>query len=387
MDIIVTYCEHWDTGLRTSKHYFIERLAADGHRVLYVEMPVHPFSALKRLAEFKSRVLPRLRAGAQPVAKNIWVMTGVFPLPYHRAFWGFFDFTGINWINQRVFLPRLLRAQRYLEFKNPILLSYYPLVIPIIDKLNVSRTIFHIVDEWQGMAGIPRSMAKLTRLMLTHADVTVVTSARLYERYKLEAKCIELLRHGTNVAQFSEVALKKGRMDDRLSPSPSGKKVGYYGALHKLDPYLISCVAASRPNWTFFFVGPLTGEQGVGWKASFPSNVHFLGPMQHHMLPEFLVALDVVWMPFIINELTQSMSPIKIYEVLSAGLPLVVSDLMECRLVARDQAFFAGSKDEHISQLTLAMEAWSPEEVRRRVSSVSDCDWNERYNRFLSFLC
>jgi len=385
MDFVVTYCERWDTPLRTSKHHYIERLAADGHRVLYVEMHANPISAIRRFGEFTGHVLPRLRAGVAEVAENIWVMTGFVPLPYHSAMWGIFDRPLVNQINQRVLLPRLKSTQSWLGFRSPILLSYYPLALPIIRELGIERTIFHIVDEWQGMAGIPRSMAQLTHAMLAQADVTIVTSGRLFERYRHLAKRIELLRHGTDIALFGAVASGNASPDPRIL-ALQGKKIGYYGALHKLDTKLIIRVAEARPDWSFVLVGPVTGGQGMGRHVAFPQNVHFLGEMSRASLPKFLAGLDAFWMPFVMNELTQSMCPIKIFEVLSAGLPLVSSDLEECRAVADKHALFASSVEEHLAQLERAAGLRSLEETRQRIEAMQGYDWDNRYQEFLRLI-
>ena len=385
MDIVVTYCERWDTPLRTSKHHYIERLAADGHRILYVEVPANPLSALRRFGEFKRQVFPRIRAGVEEVAHNIWAMTGVVPFPYHPALWGILDRPFVNRLNQLALLPRINAAQVKLGFKQPVLLSYYPLALPIIKELGASRTVFHIVDEWQGMAGIPRSMAVLTQEMLKRADVTIVTSGRLYERYRFSAKRIELIRHGTDLALFGPVA-KGDVMPDARALALPGRKIGYYGALHKLDVELIIRVARARPRWSFVFVGPLSGGQGVGKLDVFPPNVHFFGELPRRDLPKFLAALDAFWMPFAVNELTHSMCPIKIFEVMSAGLPLVSSDLDECRAVAGEIALFAGKTEEHVTQLERAVGMHSPEEVNLRMAAMSDYDWNNRYQEFSKLL-
>ena len=385
MDVIAAYCERWDTTLRTSKHHYIERLAADGHRVLYVEVPANPISILRHFEEFKRQVIPRIQAGVEAVGDNIWAMTGLVPLPYHPALRGIFDRPLVNQINQRVFLPRLIAAQVKLSFEAPVLLSYYPLALPITRELRLSRTVFHMVDEWQGMAGIPRSMAKLTQEMLKHADVTIVTSSRLLERYRLSAKRIELIRHGTDLSLFEPVARGNATPDSRILALP-GIKIGYYGALHKLDAALVIRVAQARSDWSFIFVGPVSGGQGMGHRESFPHNVHFFGEMSRASLPEFLAGLDSFWMPFAVNELTQSMCPIKIFEVLSAGLPVVSTDLDECRAVAGELALYACNIEDHLAQLNKAIHLRSPEETKRRVEAMRYYDWNNRYKEFSKLL-
>lgn len=385
MDFLITYCEQWETPLRTSKHHYIERLAADGHRILYVEVPANPMSIFRRFNEFRSQVLPKLQGGPKEIASNIWVMTNFVPLPYHRAFGGIFDRLWVNHLNQLFLMPSLKSTLLKLRFNKPVLLTYYPFILPIINKLGVSRTVFHVVDEWQSMLGIPRSMAILTQQMLLHADVTVVPSIRLFNRYKQFAKRIELLQHGTDLSLFEPVARGMIKPDLRLLSLP-GKKIGYYGALHKLNLNLVINVALRRPDWIFIFVGPIKGGQGMSMLNQFPRNVHFFEPLPREALPAFLAGVDSFWMPFTINELTQSMSPIKIFEVLSAGIPVVSSDLEECRAVAGEFGLFASNVEEHLAQLERAFSLRRPIDITRRVRAMKNYDWNNRYRDFLKLL-
>jgi glycosyltransferase involved in cell wall biosynthesis len=124
----------------------------------------------------------------------------------------------------------------------------------------------------------------------------------------------------------------------------------------------------------------------MGRRDSFPPNVHFFGVMARAYLPEFLAGLDSFWMPFAVNELTQSMCPIKIFEVLSAGLPVVSSDLDECRAVAGELVLFARNIEDHLVQLKKAISLRSPEVAHRRVEAMRDYDWNNRYKEFLKLL-
>jgi glycosyltransferase involved in cell wall biosynthesis len=315
----------------------------------------------------------------------VWVINGIVPFPFHRAIGGIFDFTVLNHINQCVILPRLVRAIKALEFNELTLISYYPFICPVIKKINFTHSIFHIVDEWQALSGIPNSMAKLTKIMLATSDVTIVTSSRLLKRYKPMARSIHLLQHGTDISIFKPV------FDGFVEPHEMfrdlcGTKIGYYGALHKLDYDIIRCVAESKPNWNFVFVGPKNFIK-PGFENNFlPSNVRFVGPLDRVDLPKFLAALDVFWMPFVVNELTKSMSPIKIFEVMSSGLPIVSTDLEECRDISKEFGFYAKDAKSHLRALAEALKSDNKKRAAKQVKSVSDCDWDNRYKQFLEII-
>tara|TARA_B100001059_G_scaffold228624_1_gene259984 strand:- start:11401 stop:12183 length:783 start_codon:yes stop_codon:yes gene_type:complete len=257
--------------------------------------------------------------------------------------------------------------------------------MPVLDRLAPRKVVFHMVDEWQGIRGIPRSTARLTAEMLKIADTSIVTSRRLYERYAPVAKHIKLLRHGTDLSLFGPVATGRVELDQNTAPY-LGIKIGYYGALHKLDFDLVRRMAQSKQEWTFLFVGPEVGGQGVAQKEEFPPNVVFLGAYPRTRLPQFLASIDAFWMPFIVNELTHSMCPIKIFEVLSSGVPFVATDLDESREVAGKIGLFASNDAEHLEKLGEALTSRSREMSERYIEHVAQYDWAVRYKSFLEIL-
>lgn len=385
MDILVAYCESWDTPLRTSKHHYISRLAEMGHRILYVEIPANPLSIIRRPKYFLQQKLPSCIAGPKQVAKNIWTISGIFPLPYHRGFHGIFDHLLLNKINQVIFNIRLKKHLLRLGFSDLILLSYYPLHFPILNKLKPQRSVFHMVDEWQGMSGIPKSMSILTQKLLETADATIVTSKVLYDRYEPIAKNIHLLRHGTDVSLFKTVFEYTINQDIRLE-AITGLKIGYYGALHKLDFHIISEVAKMRPDWSFIFMGPINGVQGLVINKKLADNVIFWDSCERSKLPNFLAGIDVFWMPFIDNDLTNAMCPIKLYEVLGSGKPIVTTSLSEIKDVAGNNIEYARSSIQHLEALEYCINNDSLNKQKQRIDIVKDYDWDNRITEFEKIL-
>ncbi len=385
MDIVVAYCEHWDTPLRTSKHHFIDRMAKDGHRILYIDTPPSILTFLRRPLFFIQSVCPRIFKAPKEVDKNIWTMTGFSPFPYHKACFGIFDHLFLNMLNQKFFLHKLKKAMKNLRFESPHLIVYLPFIIPVLDQIKWQRILFHIIDEWQELPGIPRTMTQLTKEMLQKAGVTIVTSQRLYDRYASFSKNIHLLRHGTDVELFRPVVDFEVEEDDRFKKIQC-PRIGYYGALHKLDFELIGSVARTRTDWSFIFMGPIKGQQGFKIPHNFPKNVYFFDPVERIKLPNFLAGIGVFWMPYLINELTHSMCSIKIFEVLSAGLPIVISDLVESREVLQKIGCFACSTKEHLVQIDRALGMNQPAVRMKRAEFVKDCDWKQKKRRFLEYL-
>ena len=87
-------------------------------------------------------------------------------------------------------------------------------------------------------------------------------------------------------------------------------------------------------------------------------------------------------MPFKVNELTRSMLPIKIYEVMSSGLPIVSRDLEGCRSINEDLIFFFKDDKDVIEKLLLAKQSDNNIIRRRRINFVKPLTWDKRFTTF-----
>lgn len=116
---------------------------------------------------------------------------------------------------------------------------------------------------------------------------------------------------------------------------PTEKKViGYFGALASwVDYELIDYLAKRNADWTIKLIG--IDYDGSLWKSGILSqeNVRYLGVVDYQKLPSE-IQFSVAILPFKVNEITISTSPIKIYEYLSSGFPVVSSPLPECEAIS-----------------------------------------------------
>ena len=96
-------------------------------------------------------------------------------------------------------------------------------------------------------------------------------------------------------------------------------------------------------------------------------NIHILGRKPYADLPRYCKGFTVGIIPFVINELTLNVNPIKLREYLSAGLAVVSSDIPEVRSYANGRdCFVADGHDQFIAALDQAVEMDTPETRRRR---------------------
>jgi glycosyltransferase involved in cell wall biosynthesis len=92
----------------------------------------------------------------------------------------------------------------------------------------------------------------------------------------------------------------------------------------RLDVDLLAAVADRLPQVAFALVGVVTRDVASALRA-LPGNVHLLGPRRHDALPAMIAACDACMVPHRRDALTASMDPLKLYEYLAAGKPVVTT--------------------------------------------------------------
>ncbi|MEO6928095.1 MAG: polysaccharide pyruvyl transferase family protein [Casimicrobiaceae bacterium] len=224
------------------------------------------------------------------------------------------------------------------------------------------RVLYEYVDELHesiARGPIPTFVRKRHRALLADEHVFVVSTAdRLDEEVRSwRTRNAKRVTNGVDVAHF---AVRRGRF-----PVPPGMSaitargkpiVGYFGALANwFDFDLLATVAKHRPDLEFVLIGPDydATPDAVNWQSR--PNVHRLGIVPYEDLPRWACWFDVGMIPFKVNAITESTSPLKLFEYMALGLPVVATDLRECRKYS--SVFRAGTPDEFIACLDHALAA------------------------------
>jgi glycosyltransferase involved in cell wall biosynthesis len=320
-DIVCVGFADWQTELRTNQHHLMSRLARD-NRVLFVE------SLGLRQPQLSSRdlkrILRRLQRGIAPPRQidGVHVLSPLV-VPFHR-------FAAVRALNARL-LPWLVgRAARRLGMSSPILWSYNPQAEVLIEVLQPSLVLYHCVDDVAAQKGVDAASFRAAEAHFARrADLVLTTSRPLAERLRSVSDRVIAMPNVADTDLFSR-ALEDGPVDPALAALP-GPRIVFTGAIvaTKLDVELLVALARRRPDWSFALVGPVgAGDPGTDVSAlDREPNVHLLGLRPYDALPDVLRGADAALIPYALNELTASIFPMKVYEYLAAGLPVVATPL------------------------------------------------------------
>jgi GT2 family glycosyltransferase/SAM-dependent methyltransferase/glycosyltransferase involved in cell wall biosynthesis len=200
----------------------------------------------------------------------------------------------------------------------------HPYWYPTASVLPNSRLIYDCMDHHEGFSSNADSLVQLEKQLLSKAELTVTTSAWLDEAIAPHAKHRVLIRNACEYAHFAGVPANIYR-------DPQGRRVvGYYGAIAEwFDVALVEAVAKQHPDCSVLLIG--TDTVDARSKLAKQHNVTFAGEVPYGELPYYLHGFDVCLLPFKVVPLTLATNPVKVYEYLSAGKPVVTIDLPEMR--------------------------------------------------------
>ncbi len=320
-DIVCVGFADWDTALQTNQHHLMKRLAAE-NRVLFVESlglrrPQLAGRDLKRIAR-------RLRRGLRG-AREIDGLHVLSPLvlPLHaNAF--------VRALNRRLLGMFVRRAARKLGMRRPILWAYVPQAESLLEVLQPELVIYHCVDDIAAQPGIDAASFRAAETRFAaRADLVLASAPGLAERLRSISDNVIYAPNVADTALFAS-ALEDGPIDPALAALPAPRIV-FTGAVvaTKLDMDLFVELARSRPSWSFALVGPVgAGDPSTDVSAlAAEPNIHLLGARTYEQLPSVLRGADAGLIPYARNQLTDSIFPMKVYEYLAAGLPVVATPL------------------------------------------------------------
>lgn len=371
LDIVCFSANDWD-DIPSSKLHLMRYLGAR-NRVLFVDtIGIRSPGLNSRDAR---RIVKKARAiagGIRQVTPNIHVLSPP-ALPFHGN-------AVARSLNERLVAAAVRAAMRKVGMRRPLIWSYLPHAAPIIARLPCSRIVYHCIDDYSAVTGAASGALQVAeRAMCRDADLVAASSTTL------TARCVD---YGANALyvphavdpDFGAAVDPRVQMHDiDALPRPRAGFVGRIGDW--IDLELIARAARDLPSWSFPLVGPSIVDTAIFDDCP---NVVLLGRKEYEAVPNYLDRFDVAMIPYRGSANRETRNPLKLYEYLAAGKPVVATEIREAERFA--DVVSTTAPENFARALSRAVETDSDELRDRRRAAVGKRSWADVAEEILSAL-
>lgn len=329
-DIVMLALARWD-GPYASTAFSLAQELSKNNRVFYID---NPFT-LKDVAtnlhkpQIQSRLTPLFTG--QHIGKQIYEHNpnlinlrtkAVIPInfiPYGKLY------SSLSRVNNHVVNQALRSAVKRYDISRFIFInSFNPFYLQDVTEFNPELTVYHCVDNIAESKYIGKHGKVLEADIMREYDVTITTSKKLHEMALRHASNVYCLPNAADFNHFQKAVYEPLLRPVELKGLESKKIIGYIGHVDfRIDYELLNTLSRTHADKIILMVGP--EHEADKDKLERLPNVISTGKKSFSDLPAYLKYIDCAIIPFLRNDLTASIYPLKLNEYLAAGKPIVTT--------------------------------------------------------------
>jgi hypothetical protein len=263
-------------------------------------------------------------------------------------------FHGVKELSPRLHLVRwpTPHLRRLIAEAGPdVILMMWPTQAELLPEQSKSMVVYEMIDDHALMPDADETFRAIHRKWVRDADVLVATADDLLAQLKPLRPDVLLLPNAVVMEDWTKAAAADVPAD-LAAARRSSVLVAYYGTMAEwFDWELWEGAARARRDWSFVLIGPPHDPRTdtIHARVSSHPNMHYLGAKPYQSLPAYVAHCDVMAIPFVLNSITHSCSPVKLFEHMAARKPVVATPMRE--ILKYQSVLFAGTVDEFVQRI------------------------------------
>ncbi len=278
------------------------------------------------------------------------------------------QFNGIRKFNKSLGINALSKKINSLTSTKRVSLATVPNACDWIGNLDESLKVYYCVDDFSKWPGMDKkTILKMEQELLNKVDLYVATSKKLYDRKDIPNIPKLFLPHGVEVEHFSN---SSNKVETNSFPS-----IGFFGMLDKrLDYELISALSEKRSHWKWVFMGP---KQYFPKNIEKRANISVFPPSSYEELPLELKKVDILFLPYKMNDLSNALNPLKLRECLATGKPVVASPIPEV-VKYKKWLKLGGTLEEWLHSMDEVVAGYKKWNSQKQINEMKQESWESR---------
>jgi glycosyltransferase involved in cell wall biosynthesis len=379
---IVMGCGHyWGSPFRIGTHHLAKGFVSKGWEVAFISSPISPLHAFSsNREELNDRLAIYRGGGTRFLDGMLWAYVPGAVLtptnkPVLRSGW-----VCNNW--HLLTVPPLGRQLAKNGFGDVDVVYFdNPSPSGLLDVVRHRRSVYRIADKMGGFKHFPKPLLKMEKELAGRVDLVVYSAGTLAPHIEsLGPKNSMLLPNGVDFGHFNGGS----RSLPQEYAGLKGPIAVYVGAMEEwFDFDLVSKTAADMPGVEFVLIGP---DRLARERLSRAPNIHLLGPRPFSRLPEYLYNAAVGLIPFDAEghaELVNTVNPLKLYEYMACGLPVVSAEWRELK-EQKSPALLYSRRADFRGMIAMAIDAG--QDRGALVEFARQADWGSRVEQLIKRL-
>lgn len=231
-----------------------------------------------------------------------------------------------SWLIQR----RIKKIRRLEGIQNAEwLCALNPFIGNIVQaKYRTENFNYYCYDDIASMKWVNKKSIDEEKAYIEKSKSVFCSSNKLLAKCRKYNENVHLIENGVNTNTFINTSVN----------SSDSNIIGYVGSIDdRLDMELLELLISSNKNYKFQFIGRVVDKE-VQDKLSIHDNVELVPPVSPSLLAGYIARFKVGLIPFVRNQFTENIYPMKVNEYLALGVPVVsthFSDLSSLKDIIR----------------------------------------------------
>lgn len=367
--ILMAEALDFNNSLHVGNHQYAKLFIRNGYQVLWLNPIYSNLTYLLDKVDYRERKKYH-KNKITKIDKNLFLYSpksliqfGNYPIFKAKIF---------NKLSINNTIPKIKKILKENDFLNVDILwlsstKYYYLK----ELVNYKKLIYRCSDDISGFKGVCKSMLYFEEKLIKEADKVFITSKDLIEKKSILRNDLVYLPNGVELNNFQR---DKYTLPEEFENINNNKCI-FVGAMHNwIDVELIEYCAKKLSKINFYFIGPVDTDLSC---INNISNIYILGKKNYRDIPNYLYYCDIAIIPFKINNLTNSITPVKLYEYLSVGLNVVSTNFKEINYI-KSPAYVAKNYDEFCDFIVQAIEN-QDKNREKNIRFAKENTWEERF--------